>query len=94
MHAAYVLSAYARNIVTIMQVKVVNRFTCAAAAASRYRMQMQRAGYVLYRALVMGNNSIWAQYSFYCWLTIFSQSALLVEFMCPHIEHDGQGHVL
>ena len=32
---------------------------------------------------------IWARV-----LYSFSQSALLIEFMCPHIEYDGQGHVL
>ena len=54
MHAGHVLSAHAHNLINIMQVKVVNRFMCAAAALISVQMQMQRVGYVLldYRALV------------------------------------------
>ena len=78
MHAAHVLSAHAHNIVTIMQVKVVIWFTCAAAAANRCRMQMQCTGYVLYRAVVMGKVNVVITHALTTSIILFGLSRVFI----------------
>ena len=58
-------SAFSAHAQTIMQVKIINRFTHAAAALVQVcpcRMQMQHAGYVLYKVFRVKNDNRKADY--------------------------------
>ena len=61
-----------------MQVKVVNRFTYAAAAANRCRMQMQCAGYVFYRAVIMGNINVVITHALTANIVLFGLSTVFI----------------